>query len=1023
VFSQRFTAFFSVIYLYCAVLGVAGAQISPTAYRALGQPDLQQNGVNMVQGLEMNGPVAVALDARDGALHLYISDRRNNRVLAWRDAGSSQIGDPATLVLGQPSPQQTTPYGIGAKGFNAPTGMAVDPTTGNLYVADAGNSRVLRFPAPFANPTRVEPDAVYGQANFTSLTANPFGVTNNSLNAPGAVAFDSAGNLWVSDTGNHRILRFNAAVLNAPNPSADIVLGQRDFVSGNPNAGGTGVTAGVTAAGFNNPVGLAFDQQGSLYVADFFNTRVLKFTAPIGINQSAAAVFGEPNFTSRGVPPQPTAYSMQGPQGLCVDNAGNLYVATPLDNRILVFSTSAGAGPTAASVIGQVNFTNTTANPSAFPYASASTFASPADVKVDANGNLYVADAGNNRVVAFAQNAKSASQLWGQLDFSSNGINQIKAGSINAPFKMAIDYSQSPYALYVSDINNNRILVWKDATAFHTGDPADLVIGQPNLTTAIANADTPGAQKPSSTSLAAPRGIALDSAGNLWVADAGNNRVLRYPRPVDQSGRITPDTVIGQVDFASSVSAAVNASSLNTPSGLAIGPNGDIFVADSGNNRVLEFPAGAVAGTQAIRVFGQPSFTTGALPSLVSGQTLASPEGIAMNGYALYVADTAANRVLVFASTQSAAATGSAADIVIGQSQFGSAAAGGGSAGLKAPVDAGVDSAGNIYVSDSGNNRILIFPSLLFLPLAGATASSVVGQPDMTSTSPNWNSTNGLATSAGLYQPFGIFVDRQDTLYAGDTGNNRVVHFLKAAAILNAANPQVGVSLAPGAMATIYGIGLSSTNDNSAGTPLPNVLANRQVSINDSLQAPLSSVASGQISLQMPWGASIGTSRFAVRTADTAELVAGTTFSIAASAPALFSASGNGQGQGQILNQDGTHNSSSNPAARGSAIQIFGTGQGPVSPSVADGTAPSDTSVSTVAIPTSDGQTCLTQQSTVCVAIGTAFGDIQFSGLAPGMVGVWQITVKVPASIQPGTVNLRAVINGNLSNIVTVALK
>jgi uncharacterized protein (TIGR03437 family) len=837
------------------------------------------------------------------------------------------------------------------------------------------------------------------------------------MSTPTAVAFDAAGNLWVADAGNHRVLRFNATVLNSAGPSADVVLGQRDFVTGAANAGG-----GVTASGFNAPAGLAFDAQGNLFVADFANTRILKFTAPIGINQAAAAVYGQPNFTSRGAPAQATASSLQGPQGIHIDNAGNLYVAIPLDNRILVFSPSATAGAPASSVLGQVSFTGTAANPSAFPYASPSTFAGPGDVKADANGNLYVADTGNNRVLAFSPNAKSARQIWGQLDFSSNGANQIKAGSINAPFKMAVDYSQAPYAFYVSDTNNNRILIWRDATTFHSGDPADLVIGQPNLTTALANVDSPG-QKPTNTSLAGPRGIALDSAGNLWVADAGNNRVLRYPRPVDQPGRITPDTVLGQSDFTSSVSAAVTSSSLNTPSGVAIGPDGDVFVSDSGNNRVLEFPRDARAGSPAVRVFGQPGFNTSAAPSPVSAQTLGSPQGIAMNGYTLYVADASANRVMVFASTQTAAVAGSPADIVIGQPQFGSAAPSGGPGGLRTPIDVGVDSGGNIYISDSGNNRILVFSSLLFLPLSGATASSVIGQPDMASTTPNWNSTNGLATPAALFGPYGIFLDRRDTLYVGDAGNNRLVHFLKAGFILNAANPQAGAAVAPGAMATINGSGFADLEE-KANTPLPNSLANRQVIINDSFPAPLSAVNSGFIALQIPWGASVGASRFAVRTADTGELVAGSTFSVASSAPALFSTSGDGKGQGIIFNQDGSQNSASNAAARGSSIKIYGTGQGPVSPAVPDGIAPSDATISTIAVPTTDLQACLTQQSTVCVAIGTAVGEIQFSGLAPGVVGTWQITVKVPSQIQPGnTVNLRAVINGAISNIVTAAVK
>ena len=102
-----------------------------SAYRALGQPDLRRNGVNMVQGLEMNGPAGVASDFRHGEVHLYISDARNHRVLAWRDARAFQTGDPPALILGQPSAQSSAPRGIGARGFNTPLGLAVDPANGN----------------------------------------------------------------------------------------------------------------------------------------------------------------------------------------------------------------------------------------------------------------------------------------------------------------------------------------------------------------------------------------------------------------------------------------------------------------------------------------------------------------------------------------------------------------------------------------------------------------------------------------------------------------------------------------------------------------------------------------------------------------------------------------------------------------------------------------------------------------------------------------------------------------------------
>ena len=111
-----------------------------------------------------------------------------------------------------------------------------------------------------------------------------------------------------------------------------------------------------------------------------------------------------------------------------------------------------------------------------------------------------------------------------------------------------------------------------------------------------------------------------------------------------------------------------------------------------------------------------------------------------------------------------------------------------------------------------------------------------------------------------------------------------------------------------------------------------------------------------------------------------------------------------------------------NPVLKGGTIKIFGTGQGPVSPPVPDGeSAPEE--VFTVAVPTSDGGVCLSRQPSVCVAVGSTFGEIQFSGLAPNQVGVWQLTVKIPATAPSGTVPLRALINGAPTNIVRVTIR
>lgn len=1002
-----------------SVITVCSAQISSSAYRALGQADLRQNGINRVQGIEMYTPSGLALDTRDGTVHIYIADSRNNRILCWADVRSYQTGDAPSIVLGQPSAHGTQPLGIGIKGLVAPLGIAVDPTSGNLYVADFGDNRVVRFANPFAHQNRVEPDAVYGQPGFSSRGSNAGGLARSSLNGPRAVAFDSAANLWIADTGNHRVLRYNASALDALSPSADIVLGQKDMVSGGSNRSG----GGVSAASFDSPAGLIFDQQGNLYVADFANARVLRFNAPITMDESASTVYGQTSFANRGAPAQPSNTSLAGPIGLAVDNSRNLYVAVPADNRVMIFPSDAANGTAAKDSLGQPDFSSNIANATSTPLASSRSLSGITDVKVDPDGKVYAADSGNNRVVMFARGEKSASRLWGQADYSANGINQIKPTSINAPYKMAIDYSQAPYVLYVSDTNNHRVLVWRDAARFRNGDPADLVIGQPDFGTAIPNIDSRSQTKPTTVSLSGPRGLALDMAGNLWVADSNNNRVLRYPRPVDQTGRITPDIVLGQPDFSSADSAAVNPFSLAAPAGVAIGPDGNIFVADSGNNRVLEFAAGSGIRSGAVRVYGQPSFSANSPSVPPSSQTLSGPQGVYVDPFfALYIADSGNNRVLIYANTQSMPSTGAAATIGLGQDGFDTSLSGTGAKRLRTPIDVNSDSQGNIYVSDAGNNRVVQFPSFLFVPTLGGAATAVIGQQDLSGSNPNWNAPDGLATAEGLYGPLGIFVDRRDTLYVGDAGNNRVVHFLRPAIVFHPAYTQTGVPLGRGAVATITGSGLSENQATAASGTLPNTLAGRQVLFNDDLAAPLSEFTASKVSLQVPLAVPIGNSRVVVRVADTGELIAGTAAAILDSSPGLF-AGGDQNSTRAVLNQDGTANTTASPALRGSTIKIFGTGQGPVSPPVPDGEAAPNDSISTIAVPTSDGMTCLTHQPSVCVAMGSTFGDVQFSGLAPGMIGIWQLSVKIPSDALTGNVPVRAVINGVPSNIITVAIR
>ena len=300
-----------------------------------------------------------------------------------------------------------------------------------------------------------------------------------------------------------------------------------------------------------------------------------------------------------------------------------------------------------------------------------------------------------------------------------------------------------------------------------------------------------------------------------------------------------------------------------------------------------------------------------------------------------------------------------------------------------------------------------------------------MGQSSVSGNSANWDSPDGLATADSLWSPVGIYVDRQDTLFVGDVGNNRVLQFPKPAVIVNAATFQMGVPVTPGSIGTLFGAGLAIDKTAAAGTTWPATALNRQVLFNDSIAAPIYYLDQGQVDFQVPSNAPLGNDRVAVRVGDTGELVAGGTVLLAAASPGIFTANQSGSGQAAVVNQDNTINGSAHPAPAGSTITIYGTGQGQVSPAVPDGTAaPSSILSNSVAVPTSDGKTCLNSQPSMCVAFGSVgFGTVKYSGLAPGYIGLWQINVVVPDGLVSGSVPIRVVIDGSTSNIANVVVR
>jgi sugar lactone lactonase YvrE len=272
----------------------------------------------------------------------------------------------------------------------------------------------------------------------------------------------------------------------------------------------------------------------------------------------------------------------------------------------------------------------------------------------------------------------------------------------------------------------------------------------------------------SANSLSNPRRVALDSSGNLYVSDYNNNRVLFYP-----AGSTTATRVYGQNSSFTSNTAnngGISATSLNQPKSVAVDASGNLYIADTGNNRVLFYPAGS---TTATRVYGQNgSFTSNALNGslgVASASTLNQPGGVSTDASGnLYIADTNNNRVLFFSSGSTTATTvyGQLLSFVTNtaDSPLGTPSA----SNLNQPISATIDSSGNLYVADLGNNRVLFYPS------GSTTATRVYGQAgSFTSNTAN----NGGVSATSLNAPVGIIVDSTSTIYVADNSNNRVLKF------------------------------------------------------------------------------------------------------------------------------------------------------------------------------------------------------------------------------------------------------
>jgi uncharacterized repeat protein (TIGR01451 family) len=497
----------------------------------------------------------------------------------------------ADAVLGQADFASGTANAGGgptANSLNEPRGLIVDRTSGRLFVPDSFNHRVLSWPSAAAFTNRQAADIVLGQPDFTSNSINQGGLTPaaNTLNAPKSVATDSAGRLYVADSLNIRILRYDPPFTT--NMPAVAVFGQAgSFTTANQAS-----IVSPTADNLGNPDGIAIDGSDRLYCADRFLSRVTIYSTPL-TSTSADTVIGQPNLTTAGA--NLTQAGLDHCSGVALDTAGNLYVGDEFNNRVTFYLAPLSSGKAAARVFGQPDFTSNTANNGGLSASSINYSGSSATVAVDrVTGSLFVSDALNNRVLEFGspQTSSVATRVFGQPNFTTAtpDTGGRSANTLRDPAGVAVD---SIGNLYVSDRLNHRVLRYDLASAdlSVTGSAAPdpvTIGGNLTYTITITNAGPAPATNVTLTHTL-PAGAALVSATpqgacsgsgpvtcSLGTIANGSNVAVTLVVTTTQTGTasLLASVAATESDPTSGNNAVTVAATVNAPSGGGDGGDG-----------------------------------------------------------------------------------------------------------------------------------------------------------------------------------------------------------------------------------------------------------------------------------------------------------------------------------------------------------------------------------------------------------------------------------------------------------------
>ncbi len=609
--------------------------------------------------------------------NLFIADQENHLVMKVSPDGILNV------IAGNGIPGFSGDGGAATSAsLLLPFGVTTDPT-GSVFIADTINHRIRKVtPAgiisTFAGNGQADSSGDGGPATRAALGGRPI-----------TVAIDSSGSLYIADPDSHRIRKVT------PDGLISTIAG-----TGQPGFSGDGGPA--TRATINFPAGLAVDSSGALYIADTGNFRVRKVT-PQGVITTVAGggfQFGD------GVPATTAALI---PIAVITDSGGNVYVSDVLNSSIRKI-TPAGSISTIAGT-GRAGFSGDDG-----PAVNAA-LNFPSSMAVDAADNLYVADRSNSRVRKISVAGVITTVAGnGQLRVAREGIPAVEA-LLRSPDGVAVDPSGN---LFFTEREGNRV---RQVT------PGGIITTKAGTGRNAFSGD--GGQARNAT-LAFPRGLALDSQGSLYVVDSLNHRI----RKIDPDGTIRTIAGNGIPTFAGDGGPAVNAS-IALPEGIAIDAAGNLYIGDTSNQRVRKINAQGIISTLAGN--GQKTYSGDGGPATAAA--LDAPTGVTVDAAGnIYIADT--NNQRIRKVTPAGVISTVAGNGKKGFSGDGGPAT---AAMLSAPNRLTLDPAGNLYIADQENNRVRkVTPQGVISTVAGTGQSGASGDGGP-AISAALNSPNGLA--------------------------------------------------------------------------------------------------------------------------------------------------------------------------------------------------------------------------------------------------------------------------------------